>query len=529
MENTKAIKIGVWLELGVGAPFRHEGLSRLIFYISEGLLPEQARFILTIPEWMEKEVRASLQDLAADQRQLFEVWIPKKKAGPVIRWLANRQDRDREEPGLSLGAILARIKRAVRAYAMFSLSKGSWLSLIFSIVLGAILAAPISLLGVLAFPAKKLASLISRKLNGAIEFMRNGYTEVYFSVLAAEFERMARAANANRHGVDCWFLINPFSTSSAHLLKKPVVSLLADFVPAACPAGFSSDLVSRAKYNLARLDSRVKYYITISRHVTERQATQYLGIDPSRIRCVYHGSVSIAQNLPFAVARPKAPEHRALAAQVIRSHLDQRKQGKQEPNLNGVWSEYLMDFPFEDVRYVFVSTQNRPYKNTLRVVQAVENLIRKHYFPVKLIMTGAMDAEIDHYVKSRHLYYDVISIPRVPDDVLAALYYCSAVAIHASFFEGGIGAFPFYEAVSVGTPVVLTRNPATLEFDTDPVYLESLVDPYSVSEIEGAIKQVCQAPEETLARQRQLYSRISGRTWQHAAKEYLQVFSDAIS
>ena len=99
---------------------------------------------------------------------------------------------------------------------------------------------------------------------------------------------------------------------------------------------------------------------------------------------------------------------------------------------------------------------------------------------------------------------------------------------HASFFEGGIGAFPFYEAVSVGTPVVLTRNPATLEFNDDPTYLDALVDPYSVREIERALKEVSSAPDETWHEQRVLYTRIAERSWEHAAKEYVQVFADAI-
>jgi glycosyltransferase involved in cell wall biosynthesis len=363
-----------------------------------------------------------------------------------------------------------------------------------------------------------------------IDFLKKFHGSLYTIALQAEFDAMAKCANKNKN-IDCWFILNPFATTSGKLLEAPVVALVADFVPIACPSGFSPLAVEVYRKRLSELDPVVAKYITISKHVAQLQLENHLGIGRDRINTIHHGAVSIKKDLSFEFSWLKSHETKFLAANDLRKYIANRNYCGFHLSvewLDLLWNKYLEDFPFENVRFVMVSTQNRSYKNTFSVIKAVELLIKQRGFGVKLIMTGALDDEMQQYIKRNALYFDVISIPRVPDNILAALYHCATVAVHASFFEGGIGAFPFYEAISVGTPVILSRNPASMELTPDDKYQEFLFDPYSVDELADRIRYVCENPHATYQWQLELYKKISQRSWAHASAEYFEVFQSAI-
>ena len=41
--------------------------------------------------------------------------------------------------------------------------------------------------------------------------------------------------------------------------------------------------------------------------------------------------------------------------------------------------DYLREFDFSDVRYIFYASQNRPHKNILNLIKAYEYILRKKY------------------------------------------------------------------------------------------------------------------------------------------------------
>jgi glycosyltransferase involved in cell wall biosynthesis len=177
-----------------------------------------------------------------------------------------------------------------------------------------------------------------------------------------------------------------------------------------------------------------------------------------------------------------------------------------------------------------VATQNRPYKNTLGVIRAVQKLNRRGT-PCKLIMTGdfGLDdprSDIGAYVRRERLFLDVLCVPRVPREILAALFHCATVAVHASFYEGGVGAFPFFEGMSVGTPALLSRNSATVELNAGEELDEFLFEPSNVDEIAEKIRAILNAPECAFWRQRPIYGSLSRRTWEEASREYVATFRE---
>ena len=171
-----------------------------------------------------------------------------------------------------------------------------------------------------------------------------------------------------------------------------------------------------------------------------------------------HAQPDLRPHLPFLPADGnRTTFSRNKAATLLRNQAEARG-----------W-RHLVDFPFEHVDYVVVSTQDRQTKNVVTVVDAVAQLLRHEALDLKLLMTtpihvGATWTPLPGRIASDGLDLDVLSLPDLPRDVHAALYHGASLAIHASFYEGGQAPFPFHEAVSVGTPCLIADGPHTREF-----------------------------------------------------------------
>jgi glycosyltransferase involved in cell wall biosynthesis len=349
----------------------------------------------------------------------------------------------------------------------------------------------------------------------------------YERALLVEYRDMARIAN-RRRDIDCWFVLNPFSTRCAHLLQRPIVSMAADFVLSSCPTGFSSDVIAGARANFLLLDRYIYRYVTLSDHVTERHLRDTLGVGLSRVTRIHHGAVSVSGHLPMPRFLVKDSESVSSAASRIRAYLATRAAGSIGSALEKDFTNnFLKDYRFEESAYILISTQNRTYKNTFRCIKAVEVLIHKCGVNVKLIMTGDLQPYMVDFIRSHGLHFDVFALPRVPNDIHACLYHCATVAAHLSFFEGGAGAFPFDEAISVGTPVVLSRNSATLEYSNREDFRAHLADPYSVNDIALKLREAIEDPRKLFEIQSEIYKEKSLRSWQAVSQEYLNVFREA--
>lgn len=531
MKKIDPICIGVWLELGIGAPFSHEGLARLLFFISEGFPEQGVSFMLTAPSWMKDEIEKALLELAPADRKKFNIFIPRKKPIISLSFLNNFYKKKQKKENFFIRFIKSlNIQNLKNKALSFLVTRDSFIELFFVITIS-LFVLPILIIFISLYKFKELAkNTIAIKLNYLIIYLKKFQSNVYEISLRTEFDRMAAVANKNKL-IDCWFILNPFSVLSAHKLSAPIVSLVADFVPFACPSGFSPVSIEKHKKNFYALNNKVKKYITISEHVKKDQLIEYFRVSEERIKTITHGIVSINKDLEFdfQIDKEKTNETRRKAAETIKYFLSSRNYYSISNNyLDDVWYRYLKNFPFDNVRFILISTQNRPYKNTLLVVKALDYLIKNRGYNFKIIMTGVMTEEIQNYIIDNDLYFDVISIPRVPNKILAALYHCAFVAVHASFFEGGVGAFPFYEAISVGTPVILSRNAATLELSENEIYRNFLFDPYSLEQLVDRLEFLIENEKTVYEWQCRLYASISKRTWRDASLEYLQVFQNSM-
>jgi glycosyltransferase involved in cell wall biosynthesis len=319
--------------------------------------------------------------------------------------------------------------------------------------------------------------------------------------------------------VDGWLLFVAHCIEGLKLNGRRV-ALVADALPmefaASYPgmwgdgAGFSKWWCD-ALYTLSRADG----IITFSRHVADRHVCGLFGINSTRTTIVPHAPPDLSFNLPsLARDRRRTPESHREAADILRRHAAERD-----------WP-YLVDFPFEDVRYVAVSTQDRATKNIPIVIEAIRRLIRQEYCNLKLLMTTVLEEDkpgcsVPAALHQARLYCDAISLPRLPRAEHAAFYHCAAVTVHPAVFEGGTMAFQFPESVGLGTPCLMAYGPHIEEMlESFPELKPWVFDPYDTDELIRLIRETIANRERVLTTQLISFERMRNRTWAQVSGEY---------
>ena len=189
---------------------------------------------------------------------------------------------------------------------------------------------------------------------------------------------------------------------------------------------------------------------------------------------------------------------------------------------------YVCDFPFDEVPYLFVSSQIRPNKNFFNLLKAYEFVLRRRYRNLKLVITGDLIAEglgLKGLIHERGLDLDVVSLPNIPLDVHAAFYHLATLTIVPTLFEGGF-PFQFSESMSVGTPVVMSDIAATRELLPDNLVERMLFDPTDPHSMAARIEWALDNCAALFDLQKPFYEDMQTRTWDKVANEYLEVFRE---
>lgn len=185
--------------------------------------------------------------------------------------------------------------------------------------------------------------------------------------------------------------------------------------------------------------------------------------------------------------------------------------------------------------FVFFPTVLRPYKNIANVIEAVRILRDVHGHPCRLVTTaniwGAPEgAALAETIRREGLMFDVLSLPKVPDAVLLALYALADAAIAPSFFEGGL-PFMVSEALAVDTPVILGDIPVVREvmgMQAGAFPFFDPCDPEAMARCMMTVSDRARADRAGLvADQRRLFAPVIGRSWADAARDYAAVFRAA--
>lgn len=337
--------------------------------------------------------------------------------------------------------------------------------------------------------------------------------------IARDFDDLAIFANKNVE-VKSWLSLFPNQLSS-RFLRAPVCTIFPDAIGLVYH-DFSDYAWSehgppvlwreRVRQTLKASSS----VITFSSHVAQNQVVGLFGEDSSRIRVIPHAPPTLEGILPFVKGGMRNEETRFQAAQILRRHALHK----------GL--SYLIDFPFEHVRFAAVSTQDRVTKNIRVTVEAIDRIVRGMGDSFKLIMTaqlhyGSTWTPTPSTIEQSQLHFDVLSMHDLPRDVHAALYHCAELTVHPSVFEGGQGVFPYYESISVGTPCLMADGPHVAEFmNVAPELAEFVFDPHDGASLASLMLNCSSDRERVTALQAATLNRLRERTWAQVAREYAE-------
>jgi len=298
---------------------------------------------------------------------------------------------------------------------------------------------------------------------------------------------------------------------------------LPDAVYADFPVAFTSCGMLTRHRRIQESVDRAAAVISYNEDVRHRHAIRLLGVAPHDARVIRHAPMNVSTYLPKDLRSEAGPKSRKALADLLRKHFLQLH--RTQPSHGPLDDRYLAEFPFEDVKYLFVSSQVRQHKNLFNLLSAFEVLLRERYLSLKIFTTGNLaDAppDVRTMIAERGLHIDVISVPDLPSDVHAAFYRLAELTVVPTLFEGGF-PFPFTESLSVDTPVVMSDIPAVREVLPPQLVPTALFDPYDPQSIADRIQWALEHRAELLEQERSVYTALTERTWDDVAQEYIDV------
>jgi glycosyltransferase involved in cell wall biosynthesis len=330
------------------------------------------------------------------------------------------------------------------------------------------------------------------------------------------------AAFANRAvPVEGWLALFPYFSDAKHL-DAPVTVIFPDAIPKAFPefgeaAWGANGAHLKWERDVRELLAHANRVITFSDHVAREHVHKLFGVALERIATIGHAPPDLGQLLPFVRNRRRTPESIRHCADILRRECLERS------------GHYLRDFPFEEVPYIAISTQDRVTKNIQAAARALNVLVRERRQDLKLLMTAPIHfgqgwTVLPSFIAETMSQFDIVSMPDLPRLEHAAFLHCAAVVVHPSIFEGGHAPFPFYEAVSVGTPCLFAGGPHAQELaKREPDVLRYCFDPNDVDELAGLACDVIERRNEVLADQQAIFDRLRKTDWAAVAKRYAEV------
>jgi hypothetical protein len=494
--------VGIWLEMGDAAlaDARGEGLVRWVRALVAGLddLPDVGTIVIPCATGSRRLVETLFAD-AGTASCGSEAGGPPVLMSPKLRIMT--AGRDQSRAAAACERFSRRRGRLKDRLAGFGVRPNP---LTWPAGLRPLVATVPSSLGLVL----TLVGRVGRIAVTTVRLLALEVTRPFVPRVRPVFDDIAADLHA-RTGESVWIVPNPTWGAAAGLPGRLLVNV-ADIVYREFPLpDVPAEDIRAHQRSLAALAVRAEAVVCFSHHVAERQVRPVLGGIAKRIAVVPHA--------PFATTSSGLDDEasRRLLAEDLRRHF--------ATSVNGRPHRFFCDFPFEQVEYLLVSSKCRPYKNYAGVLEAYEQILRRHRRDLKLVVTGRLSGNqsLAAELHGRGLVFDVIEAANVPEDVHARLIRHARALVIPTFFEGAM-PFGFAEAVGLGTPVAFSRIPVVEEvLAADEFAVPESFEPTDVEGMVRSILHVLDHRADVLARQRRVLERFRERTWADVAAEYL--------
>ncbi len=264
-----------------------------------------------------------------------------------------------------------------------------------------------------------------------------------------------------------------------------------------------------------------EYFATYSKYIKYNTLVKNYGVMPDNIFVIPHGVNKLNNLIDVDHPLDKKQATKEFAKQLFNQALltIQDHHFASEVYANS------------ELRFIFYASQARPNKNIISLLKAYEYLLRKKYISHKLVLTcnRYIIYEINRYISEKHLENDVLFLHGISTQQLAACYKLADIAVNPSLSEGGM-PFTFTEALSVGTPVVMSRIDVTEEIIVEPILKEAMLfDPYDWKDIADTIYRGLMNPQKLLDLQIPFYEKLAERSWDDVVSDTISALDKIIN
>lgn len=528
---------GIYLAYPPGVDLRHEGLGRYLAAFLKGASERKdVRFVIVCPSWS----RSALADLFESEgvdNSLFDIVAPEKPP-IVLRIYEAYNERKQKKTKRGWARRIVSVVRVMKDKLLNRVERrlveaNSYLDM-FSVFIEGLL---ISALAILTSPlllgyvfyicfvaARSRVENYLRPVTRRIARLRRALkspkddtfvVRLYSGIARVESDRMLKLVDGLSH-VKAWYSPTAF-WPAFNKIKAPRVMCVPDVVLSDFPVAFSDiggDRVAQAFYDVKAAIETGLHYITYSEAVKWSTLVDQFGVRASNVSVIHHAPNDLSSSVAVNGFPDNESTSQNYCEQLFRSALKKSSSRK-----------YAYGFDNSKVKFIFYASQFRPNKNVISLLRAYEYLLRKKMVKHKLVLTGRPDAspEVKSFINKHRLENDVLCLHGLSLQQLAACYKLADIAVNPSLSEGGC-PFTFTEALSVATPVVMSRIPVSEEILTDPQLQKiTFFDPYNWKDIADKVEWAISNRDTLLDVQMSTYQSLTARTWTNVVDEHIDV------
>jgi hypothetical protein len=536
-------QFGIYLAYAPTVKLEHQGLGRyLANFLKAATRRSDIRVVVACPSWM----RAPLLKMCDSENislDGFDIISPSER--PLLLRIHERYVQ--RKTAASWTDRILRWRRAATAAGErhrfliereLATSRSIWRLLLLAVYVtaGCILVSPIVLLII----AKKVSvriwlAITSRLMKSpdvqqTVDRAKITLTEPKNEAVALRLYRFMEQHETDllveminrRTNVEAWYSPTAF-WPSFNEIKAPRVMCVPDVVLRDFPVGFSRVGGDRFLENFQMVEAAIdgcNHFITYSNDVKWNTLVDKYGVLAENIAVVHHAVNDLRELVDVKVSSDERTTSRLYAEALFRMALNKATN-----------PAYAGSFANASAKFIFYPSQFRPSKNVISLLRAYSYLSKERYLGHKLILTGNPGdmPEIDAFIHEHNLANDVLCLHGLTTPELAACYRLADLGVNPSLSEGGC-PFTFGEALSVGTPVVMSKIAVTEEVIKDAeVRSVMLFDPYDWRSMANRIEWAIQNRDALLGRQLDVFRSIASRTWDDVVADHVDILNRLVT
>ncbi len=527
---------GIYLLYPPTVDLRKEGLGRYLASFLKGLKnKDDVRFKIVCPSWAKKDL-VILFESEKVPTNCFDVVSPKSE--PVILRAHSWFERIRKK--------FSNKKKKTSLFEKYSLVIYQAMVRFFIRIDSIPLFIILSFLLVALFPLIVISICFFACVFILNKYVKSRFINSFFNKIKNVFNRISRTSDNVKKDkkifnlykeiesneikkiqkliedmpeISAWYCPTAF-WPSFNLIAAPRLMCVPDVVLEEFPIGFAEGVGDRgtaAYLNVITAIQGGDKFVTYSDHVKWATLVNNHSIDPAKVSVINHAPNDLSGFIKFDGINDKE----SMAVQYCRTKIIAA--------IYRSFSEsYVSAFDNQDIKFIFYASQTRPNKNIITLLRAYKYLLRERGIEHKLILTGHPDAlkSVSDFVKKNNLQDDVRFLHGLSIEELASFYKLADLAVNPSLSEGGC-PFTFTEALSVGTPVVMSRISVTEEvLDNIDLQKYTFFDPYDCIDMADKIEWGLLNTKTLYEVQIKSYKKLSSRTWEDVVNEHLIILDE---